>query len=72
VADAKRRRGGVAPRKEKRQSQTPARMCQRVRSGLTQAVKVIEGTNVTIHGTFRGKTSGQLPFLGLNRRRLAR
>ena len=51
-------------RKEKRQSQTPARTCQRARSGLTQTVSVIEGTHASTHAASRGLRSGQLPFLG--------
>jgi len=39
----------IGTRKEERQSQAPARTCQRTRSGLTQLVRVIEGTSVSIH-----------------------
>ena len=41
---------------------------QRVRSVLTQKVKVIEGSEVSIHAAFRKVKSGQLPFLGSRQR----
>ncbi len=40
-------------RKEERQRRAPDRTCQRVRSGLTEWARVIEGTRVAIHRGFQ-------------------
>jgi len=50
--------------KEERQSQTLARTCQRVRSGVTEWVTDPEAHIVEIHATLQWQYSGQLPFLG--------
>jgi len=50
-------------RKEARQRQTHEQAYQRVCSGLTQKVNVIEGKKSSIHAEFLKVTSGQLRFL---------
>ena len=44
---------------------------QRVRSGLTQVVRAIEGDESSIHAEFHEVISGQLRFLGSTRRQLS-
>jgi hypothetical protein len=48
-----------------RQRQAHEQAYQRVRSGATQTVNVIEGKKSSIHAAFLKVTSGQLRFLGL-------
>ena len=60
-----RRRRRVVPCKEEQHSQTRAQARKRARSGLTSWVRMNEGTNVSIHASYRRLTSGQLRFLGL-------
>jgi hypothetical protein len=43
----------AAPCKEEQRGQTARQACNRARSGLTQAVRVIEGTNLNVHGAAR-------------------
>ena len=47
------------------QRQARDQACQRVRSGLTQMMRVIEGDESSIHAEFHEVISGQLRFLGL-------
>jgi hypothetical protein len=54
----------AAPCKEEQRSQTARQPCNRVRSGITQMVNTIGGTNASIHVTFQGPKSGQLRNLG--------
>ena len=54
----------VAPCKEKQRSQTARQMCNRVRSGFTQKVGMIEGENANVHETSRGEMSAQLRTQG--------
>ena len=50
----------VDPCKEKQRSQAARQACNRVRSGFTQRMSVIEGANLNVHETSRGNMSGQL------------
>jgi hypothetical protein len=49
----------AAPRKEEQRGQTARQARNRARSGLTQLVSVIEGTNACVHEAFRWLRSGQ-------------
>jgi hypothetical protein len=40
-------------------------LCNRMRSGFTNTVNVIEGMKVSIHAVFTAMASGQLRFTGL-------
>jgi hypothetical protein len=51
-------------RKEARQRQAREPACQRVRSGLTWLVNIVEGRKVRIHAQFGKAKSGQLRFPG--------
>ena len=46
-------------------SQAARLPCNRVRSGFTQRVSVVEGANLNVHGASRRKMSGQLRNQGL-------
>jgi hypothetical protein len=46
------------------QRQTREQAYQRVRSVLTQQVKIIEGEKFSVHAAFVSVVSGQLRFLG--------
>ena len=52
-------------RKEEQRRQRDAALLNRVRSGVTQAVKAGVGRKVCIHAMFAADASGQLRFLGL-------
>ena len=54
----------AAPCKEEQHSQAGRQSCNRVRSDLTQPVKLIEGTKSNVHNKLVESTSGQLRFLG--------
>jgi hypothetical protein len=49
---------------DERQRQARGRTCQRVRSGVTHGVNVIEGMKLSMHAAFVDVMSGQLRFLG--------
>jgi len=51
--------------KEEQRRQRARGRSDRVRSALTQKVKLIEARKINIHANFVRITSGQLPFLGL-------
>jgi IS5 family transposase len=59
-----RTRRAHARKDEQRRMARRAR-CWRMRSAVTQKVKVIEAENFNIHAISVRVTSGQLPFLGL-------
>ena len=50
-------------REEKQRSQRAAARLNRVRSALTQPVKVVVRRQVSIHVVYPAEESGQLPFL---------
>ena len=50
----------AAPCKEKQRGQAARQARNRVRSGLTQPVSLIEGANLNIQKASRGRISGQL------------
>ena len=50
----------AAPCKEAQRRQTARQACNRVRSGLTQVVRAVEGGAASIHGAFEIVMSGQL------------
>ena len=50
--------------KEERQRQARDQTCQRVRSDVTQMVRLIEGDESSIHVALMRDMSGQLRFLG--------
>jgi len=58
--------------KEERQRQTRDQACQRVRSGVTQMVRPIEGGESSNHAEFHEVISGQLRFLGSRKAALGR
>ena len=49
---------------EEQRSQAAHQACNRVRSGLTQWVRVIDGRHRSKHPEFEAIASGQLRFLG--------
>ena len=51
-------------REEKQRGQRAAARLNRVRSALTQPVKVVVRNKVSIHAVYPAEESGQLPFLG--------
>ena len=51
-------------REEKQRGQRAAARVNRVRSALTQPVKVVVRMKVSIHAVYQAEESGQLPFLG--------
>ena len=51
-------------RKEEQRSQRAAARLNRVRSALTQSVKVVVEKKVNVHAVYPAEESGQLPFLG--------
>ena len=51
-------------REEKQRGQRAAAWLNRVRSALTQPVKVVVKKKVNIHAVYPAEESGQLPFLG--------
>ena len=51
-------------REAEQRSQRAAARLNRVRSALTQEVRVVMGTNLTVHADSPVEESGQLPFLG--------
>ena len=54
-----------APAREAEQrSQRAVARLNRVRSALTQEVRVVMGTNLSVHAASPVEESGQLPFLG--------
>ena len=54
----------AAPCNEEQRSQAARQPCNRVRSGLTRQVKLVEAANAYAHETFQAQSSGQLRFLG--------
>jgi hypothetical protein len=66
--EATRRQAGACNEARQRQAHDQTypegHKCQRVRSGVTQTVNVIEGKKLSVHATFIEGTSGQLRFLG--------
>ena len=62
--EATRRQAGAC--NEERQRQARDQTCQRVRSDVTQMVRLIEGDESSIHVALMRETSGQLRFLGLS------
>ena len=52
-------------REEKQRGQRAAARLNRVRSALTQPVKVVGRKKANIHAVYPAGESGQLPFLGL-------
>ncbi|WP_210023838.1 hypothetical protein [Methylocaldum sp. RMAD-M] len=60
-----RRRRGVVSRKKEQRRQVARPPCNRVRSGFTQKVRLMQGGTFRIHRAFLVHRSGQLPFLGL-------
>ena len=51
-------------REEEQRGQRAAARLNRVRSALTQPVKVVVRRQANIHAVYRAGESGQLPFLG--------
>ena len=51
-------------REEEQRSQRAAARPNRVRSALTQSVKVVVENKVHVHAVYPAEESGQLPFLG--------
>ena len=51
-------------REEKQRGQRAAGRLNRVRSALTQPVKVVGRRQANIHAVYPAEESGQLPFLG--------
>ena len=52
-------------REEEQRSQHAASQLNRVRSALTQPVKVVVRKKLNIHAVYPAEERGQLPFLGL-------
>ena len=51
-------------REEEQRGQRAAAWLNRVRSALTQLVKVAVSERVNVHAVYPAEESGQLPFLG--------
>ena len=56
-------RCGLMQGKAEQRSQRAAARLNRVRSALTQAVRVVMGTNLSVHAASPVEESNQLPFL---------
>ncbi len=57
-------RCGLMQGKAEQRGQRAAARLNRVRSAFTQEVRVVMGTNLSVHAASPVEESGQLPFLG--------